>query len=273
MNETASNKQATSKQPSNKASPSLEEQLKNKQDDLKSAQEDVSALQTDIKELQTKLAEFKQATANYENISNTAKELKNKVKDKIDSQAKIAISIIGEPKAKAIDKQVDDKIKELQDALTKQKSEVKQARDILKTANDAWSEANDALQEQQAIYELIKKQPNDTDASLKEVQNLVIQAESAHDKDEHGQMYLLTQIAKKALLNNIKILSQDKYSTELLDAQNETANKKQEAEKKKNIAEQKAAALNELSLKYAAANASSQKDLLNTLKKIAPADT
>ena len=162
MNETAKTKPAANAQPPIKPSPSLDDQLKEKQDKLKSAQEDISVLQASIKALQAKIAEFQQATAGYENISSAAKDQTDKVKDKIDSQTKIATSIIGESKAKAIDKQIDNKIKEFRDAFTKQKSEVEQARSTVKTAKAAWSEADDAFRDQQAIYDLTELCSNRT---------------------------------------------------------------------------------------------------------------
>lgn len=247
-----------------------EEELKQKQEELKHAQDDVSALQKEIQALQAKVAEFQQATANYDTFYKASKKQLDEAKLKIADKTKMAKSIIGDTKATAIDGKIAQALTDFATELDGKKTKRKDARTELITAKKASLEADDVSLDKQADYEVVKKQPKDTEAALKDVQNLITLSENAHDSDDHVQMYLLAQIAEKALTDKITIPTLDEYKQALLAAKDAAEQKKQDAAAKKSDADQKASALTELSKNYDTAVASSRTDLLKILKEIKP---
>ena len=252
------------------ASQSPEDELKKKQEDLKNAQDDVTALQNEIKALQAKIAEFQQATTGYDKFYETATRQFQDAKIKIKEKTAMAKSVITEALAQDIDTKIQSTIKDFNELLDKQKKEVDSAHISLRTAKTELFAADDVSLYQQALYEVVKKQPKDTDASIKEIQNLIVLAEKAHDSDDHVQMYLLAQIAEKALADNITILKLEDYKKNLMGAKDTAEKKKLEAATKKSEVDQKTATLSELRKNYASAVADSRSNLVKTLKEIKP---
>ncbi len=250
---------------------SLEEDLAKKREEKSKAEENISSLQTAIKVLETRIAEFNQATTGYDTFYSDSTNQLTEVKTKIAEKKRMAQSVIDETVAKDIDKKINKQINDFESDLTQKKKQLSITRNALNTARTVSAEADSSLYDQQSAFTLLKKQPKEIKSALQNLQNLLVEAEKAHDQDDHSKMYLLVQIAT-SLSNKIVIPELDKYKQSLLDAQNDVEKTKADVAIKKADAEQKLKEISALIKAYEVRIESKQSDLLNLLRAINPAN-
>lgn len=246
----------------------LEDELERKKQELATSESDVAQLKADIKALHDKLAEFKQATNGYDAFFKSTSDQLSDLKAKISEKTKMAKSVIDDAVAQGIDQKITDGIKAFEDGFNQLGQSAVDARTILDTARTKASQADAAYQSAQTDYDTVRKLQKTIEAYLKESQALITLAESAHDRDDHVQMYLLLQIAAQALTNKIQIPPTADYRQKLMDAKAAVDQKKTAADTQKKDVDKKSAALTDLAKRYDAAKASELADLLKQLKDI-----
>lgn len=248
----------------------IEDEIERKTQKLASAESDVAQLKADIKALQVKNAEFKKATDGYDEFVKRANDLLSDLITKISEKTKMAKSVIDDVVAQDIDKKITDGIKTFEDGLEQLGENSKEARKTLDKARTKASEADADYQTAQTVYDAELKHQQKIETSLKESQALITLAESAHDRDDHVQMYLLLQIAAQALASRIEIPTTADYKNKLCKARHAIEQKKSAADTQKGDVDQKSATLTNLVKQYDTAKASELTDLLKQLRGIKP---
>ena len=262
-------KSAVSKSPPTPSSP--EEELRSKQTELDRVQAGIAngsqranILQADIKALQTKIAEVKQLAGAYD---------AKKMQDGLDDGNRTITTKIGIAEAALKDKKaaIDNAIKEFDEKLTKQETDVHKALTEATKADGEANTAADAARAAQSKYEDVRKRASIFDAWLNEMKVLLDQANKVEAQSEYVALYFFAREAKtvaEQFTGDHRILPNDQYKKSLDTELSSSENARVNAGAKRHDADQALKDYNEAKKNYDAAKASRRADLLTALKKL-----